>query len=146
MVVWKICKLQLLPILAEIRNMSDRILFSRLLEGLPVFMKVGERSKRGLLSKVSQIIENLVIFGLLITPRNVTFFLISSRVSLFSFNCRSFESNLIRLLILLRLLELQHLIYPRFQTGFGMLGFFTNTGLIQFQVRYFSLICSFLSN
>ena len=43
--------------------------------------------------------------------------------------------------------ELQHLIYPRLSTEFGMLVFFTN--LIEFQVRYlalfllFSVICGF---
>ena len=35
--------------------------------------------------------------------------------------------------------------YPRLSTEFGMLVFFTNLGLIEFQVRYFGLISSFLS-
>ena len=62
----------------------------------------------------------------------------------FSFNCRSSESYLIGPLIVLGLLELQHLIYPRFRTGFNMLGFFTNSGLIRFQVGYLTLSPHFL--
>ena len=34
------------------------------------------------------------------------------------------------------LVGLQHLIYPAFSTGFGMLVFFTNISLMEFQVRY----------
>ena len=37
------------------------------------------------------------------------------------------------------LLELLHLIYPRLLTGFGILVFFTNLSLIEFQVRYLAL-------
>ena len=43
----------------------------------------------------------------------------------------------------LRLLELWHLIYPRLLTGFGMLVFFTNLGLMKFQVRYSALFLFF---
>ena len=39
-----------------------------------------------------------------------------------------------RLLTGLGLLELWHLIYPRLSTGFGMLVFFTNLSLTEFQV------------
>ena len=41
------------------------------------------------------------------------------------------------------LLELQHLIYPRYLTGFGMLVFFTNLSLMEFQVRYLALFLLF---
>ena len=40
-------------------------------------------------------------------------------------------------------LELQHLIYPRVLTGFGMLVFFTNLSIMEFQVRYISLFLLF---
>ena len=52
--------------------------------------------------------------------------------------------ELLGLLIGLGLLELWHLIYPRLLTGFGMLVFFTNLHLMEFQVR--CLISSFFSN
>ena len=39
----------------------------------------------------------------------------------------------------LGLLNLRHLIYPRLLTGFGTLVFFTNSSLIEFQVRYLAL-------
>ena len=47
--------------------------------------------------------------------------------------------ELLGLLIGLGLLELWHLIYPRLLTGFGMLVFFTNLSLMEFQVRYLTL-------
>ena len=43
----------------------------------------------------------------------------------------------------LGLLELWHLIYPRLLTGFGMLVFFTNVSLMEFQVRYLALFLLF---
>ena len=49
--------------------------------------------------------------------------------------------ELLELLTGLGLLELWHLIYPRLLTGFGMLVFFTNLSLKEFQVRY---LASFL--
>ena len=47
--------------------------------------------------------------------------------------------ELLGLLTGLGLLELWHLIYPRLLTGFGMLVFFTNLSLMEFQVRYLAL-------
>ena len=41
------------------------------------------------------------------------------------------------------LLELWHLIYPRPLTGFGMVVYFTNVGLGEFQVRYLALFLLF---
>ena len=41
------------------------------------------------------------------------------------------------------LLKLWHLIYPRLLTGFGMLVFFTNLSLMEFQVRYLALFLLF---
>ena len=39
--------------------------------------------------------------------------------------------------------ELQHLIYPRFLTGFGLLVFFRNLSLMEFQVRSLTLFLLF---
>ena len=61
-------------------------------------------------------------------------------------NCRSSQSCLMELLGLLTdlgLLELWHLIYLRLLTGFGMLVFFTNLSLMEFQVRYLVLFLLF---
>ena len=48
----------------------------------------------------------------------------------------------------LGLLELWHLIYPRLLAGFGMLVFFTNLSLMEFQVKYsvLSLLFSVIDN
>ena len=57
-----------------------------------------------------------------------------------------FSQYLIELLGLLTglgLLELWHLIYPRLLTGFGMLVFFINLRLMEFQVRYLALFLLF---
>ena len=51
--------------------------------------------------------------------------------------------ELLGLLTGLGLLELWHLIYPRLLTGFGMLVFFTNLSLMEFQVRYLTLFLLF---
>ena len=51
--------------------------------------------------------------------------------------------ELLGLLTGLGLLELWHLIYPRLLTGFGMLVFFTNLSLMEFQVRYLALFLLF---
>ena len=52
--------------------------------------------------------------------------------------------ELLGLLTGLGLLKLWHLIYPRLLTGFGMLVFFTNLSLMEFQVRYLALFLLFL--
>ena len=51
--------------------------------------------------------------------------------------------KLLGLLTGLGLLKLQHLIYPRLSTEFDMLVFFTNVGLMEFQVRYLALFLLF---
>ena len=51
--------------------------------------------------------------------------------------------ELLGLLTVLGLLELWHLIYPRLLTGFGMLVFFTNLSLMEFQIRYLALFLLF---
>ena len=66
------------------------------------------------------------MIGLLFAQRNVAFFLISSMV------------------LGLGLLELEHLIYPRLPIVLGMLAFFTNLLVMEFQVRYLALFLLFL--
>ena len=56
---------------------------------------------------------------------------------------QSYLIELLGLLTDLGLLELWHLIYPRLLTGFGMLVFFTNLSLMEFQVRYLALFLLF---
>ena len=51
--------------------------------------------------------------------------------------------ELLGLLTGLGLLELWHLIYPRLLTGFGILVFFTNLSVMEFQVRYLDLFLLF---
>ena len=51
--------------------------------------------------------------------------------------------ELLGLLTALGLLELWHLIYPRLLIGFGMLVFFTNLSLMEFQIRYLALFLFF---
>ena len=92
-------------------------------------------------------LKNLQIIGLLITLRNVAFFLISSldlglldQLQIFS---QLYLIELLGLLTGLELLLLWHLIYPRLLTGFDMLVFFTNLSLMEFQVRYLALFLLF---
>ena len=49
--------------------------------------------------------------------------------------------ELLGFLLNLGLLKLQHSIYPRLSTGFGMLVFFPNLSLMECQVRYLALFC-----
>ena len=82
----------------------------------------------------------------------MAFFLISSIV-LYLFDqlqifSRLYLIELLGLLTGMGLLELWCLIYPRFLTGFGILIYFTNLSLMEFQIRYlalffFSIIDSF---
>ena len=77
----------------------------------------------------------------------MVFFLISSMVlglldQLLIFS-QLYLIELLGFLTGLGLLELWHLIYPRLLTGFGMLVFFTNFGLLEFHGRYFALFLLF---
>ena len=56
---------------------------------------------------------------------------------------QSYPIELLGLLTDLGLLEQWHLIYPRLLTGFGMLVYFTNLSLLEFQVRYLALFFLF---
>ena len=56
-----------------------------------------------------------------------------------TFNLQLYLIELLGLLIGLGLFELQHLIYPRMSTGFGMLVIFTNLIKLEIQVTYINL-------
>ena len=79
----------------------------------------------------------------------MAFFLISSMVLGLHDQLQIFSQlYLIKLLGLLPGLGLlglwwQHLIYPRLLTGFGILVFFTNLSLMEFQVRYLAVFLLF---
>ena len=76
----------------------------------------------------------------------MAFFLISSMVLVLLDPLKIFLQlyliELLGLLLSLGLLEQQYLIYPRILTGFGMLVFFTNLSLMEFQVRHLFLLFS----
>ena len=77
----------------------------------------------------------------------MTFFLNSSMVLGLLDQLQIFSQlyliELLGLLTGLGLLKLWYLIYPRLLTGFGMLVFFTNLSLMEFQVRYLALFLLF---
>ena len=108
---------------------------------VPVVKNVGERSTAknycpvSLLSVVSKVFEKLV------NNRIVDHLEKCSLFSDFQYGFRCLI-ELLGLLTGLGLLELWHLIYPRLSTEFGMLVFFTNLSLLEFQVRYLGLYSS----
>ena len=145
-------------------------MFSRLLEGfvstisfisllsvvlsvVPVFKNVGKRSTAknyhpdSLLSVVCKVFEKLV------NNRIVDHLEKCGLLSDFQYGFRSSRSiadlltvvsdRIARVLTGVGLLELWHLIYPRLLIGFGMLVFFTNLSLMEFQVRYSALFLLF---
>ena len=152
-VVLKNCEPELSYILAELFNkclkescFPDCLKVSTV---VPVFKNVGVRSTAknyrpiSLLSVVSKVLEKFV-------NNRIVDHLEKCGISPdFQYGFRSSRSTadllkvylieLIGLLSGLGLLELWHLIYPRFLTGFGMLVFITNLSLMEFQVRYLAL-------
>ena len=118
-----------------------------MLEGFicgPVFKDVGKSSTAKnycpvILSVASKVSEKHVNNRIIDHLEKLVFFLISSMVldlyQLLIFS-QLYLIELLGLLTGLRLLEQWYLIYPRLLTGFGMLVFFTNLSLMEFQVRY----------
>ena len=120
---------------------------------VPVFKNVGERCTAKnyrpvcLLSVISKVSEKLVNNRIVDHLENCGLF------SDFQCGFRSSRSTadlltvvsdrIARVLSGLGLLELQYLIYPRLLTECGMLVFFTNLSLIEFQVRYLALFLLF---
>ena len=119
---------------------------------VPVFKNVGERSTAknyhpvSLPSVVSKVFEKLV------NNRIVDHLEKCGLLSDFRYGFRSSRSAADLLTVMSDriarafnrswLLELQHLI-SRLLTGFGMLVFFTNLGLMEFQVRYLAIFLLF---
>ena len=120
---------------------------------VPVFKNVGDRSTTknfcpvSLLSVVSKVFEELANNRIVDYLEKCGLFLISSIVLALLYQLLIFLQlyliELLGLLTGLRLLELWHLIYPWLLTGFGMLVFFTNLSLMEFQVRYSTLFLLF---
>ena len=138
-VVLKNFEPQLSHVLADLFHMYlMEPFFSRLFEGL-----ICGPCIRALLQKTTTLLvfflwfvkslKNLWIIGLL---RNMVFY--------FQYNFRLYWSTtdlvylieLLEFLIDLGLVKLQHLIYPRLLTEFGMLAFFTNLSLMEFWLNY----------
>ena len=101
-----------------------------------------------LLSVVSKVFEKLVNNRIVDHLEKCDLFLISSMILSFLDQLQIFSQlyliELLELLTGLGLLELWHLIYPRLLTEFGMLVYFTNLSLMEFQVRYLALFLLFL--
>ena len=120
---------------------------------VPVFKTAGERSTAKnyrpfiLLSVVRKFSEKLVNNRIVDHLEKCGLFLISSMVLGLVSQLQIFSQfYLIELLGLstgLGLLELWYLIYPRLLTGFGILVFYTNLNLVEFQVRYLTLFLLF---
>ena len=96
---------------------------------------------------VSKVFEKLVNNKIVHHLEKCDPFLISSMVlglldqlQIFSQLCLI---ELLEVLTGLGLLELWHLMYPKFLTRFGMLVLFTNLDLMEFQVRYLALFLLF---
>ena len=79
---------------------------------------------------VKKLVNNIIVDHL----KKCVFFLISSMVLGLLDQLQILTAELLWLLAGLGLLELQHLIYPGLFTGFGMLVFFANLSLMEFQV------------
>ena len=121
---------------------------------VPVFKNVGETSSAknyrpvSLLSVVSKVFEKLVNNRIVHNLEKCgLFFLISNMVlgildQLLIFS-QLYLIELLGLLTDLGLLELWDLIYPRLWRGFGILVFFKNLNLVEFQARYLALFLLF---
>ena len=152
-VVLKNCEPELSYVLAELFNKClEESCFPdcwKVSSVVPVFKNVGERSTAknyhpvSLLSVVSKVFEKLV------NNRIVDHLEKCGLFSDFQYGYRSSQSIADLLTVAsdritgLGLLELWHVIYPRLLTGFGMLVFFTNLSLMEFQVRYLVLFLLF---
>ena len=123
---------------------------------VPVFKNVGERPTAknyrpvSLLSVVSKVFEKLVNNRIVDHLEKCDLFsdFFSMVLGLLDQLLIFSQLYLIELLGLLKslgLLELSHLMYPRLLTGFGMLVFFTNLSLMEFQVRYLVSFLLFLA-
>ena len=156
-VVIKNCEPELSYILAELFNkcLKESCFPNcwKVLSVVPVFKNVGGKSTAknyhpvsplSVLSKVFEKLWNYRIFDHLEKCGLLSDFQYSSRSSWSTADLLTVVSNgIARVLTGLGLLELWHLIYPRLLTGFGMLVYFTNLRVIEFQVRYLALFLLF---
>ena len=118
---------------------------------VPVFKNVGKRSTAKNYHPVSLL---SVVFEKLVNNRIVDHLEKCGPFSDFQYGLGLLDQllifsqlyliELLGLLTGLGLLELWHLIYPRLLSGFGMLDFYTNLSLMEFQVRYLALFLLFL--
>ena len=114
---------------------------------VPVFKNAGEMSAAKNCHPVSKVFEKLKNNRIVDHLEKCGLFLMSNMV----LSCLNqlqifFQLYLIELLGFLTgqgLLELWYLIYPMLLTGFGMLVFFINLSLMEFQVRYLTLFLLF---
>ena len=131
--------------------MSEGVLFSRLLEVssvVPVFVNVGERSTAKNYRLVSLLSMVIKFFGNLVNNR-----IVDHLFSDFQYGFRSSRSTADLLTVAFdRIARVFNrsgttrtvaLIYSRLSTEFGMLVFFTNSSLMEFQVRYLALFLLF---
>ena len=112
---------------------------------VPVFKNVWERSTVKNYRPVSLLTVVSKVFEKLVNNRMVDHFQKCDLFSDFQYGFRSFRSTadlpivvsdrIARTFNKSGLLELWYLIYPGLLTGFGMLVFFTNLSLMEFQVR-----------
>ena len=144
----KDCEPEISHILAELfKKCLQESCFSdcwRVSSVVPVLKNVGKGLYPiSLLSVVSKVFEKLVDNRIVDHLEKCGFFLRSSMVLGLLDQLQIFWQlyliELLELLTGLRLLKLQQLIYPRLSTGFGMLVFFTDLNLMEFQVRYLAL-------
>ena len=120
---------------------------------VPLFKNVTERPAAknyhpvSFLSVASKVFEKLVNTRIVDHLEKCDLFLISSMVLGLLNQLQIFSQlyliELLGLLTGLGLLKLWHLIYPRLLTGFGMLVFFTNLSLMEFQAIYLALVLLF---
>ena len=111
---------------------------------VPVFKNVGKRSTAKNYRPVSLLSMVGKVFKKLVNIKIVDHLVKCGPFSDFQYDFRSSQStaDLVtvvpdRIAMALNRSGLQHLIFPRLSTEFGMLVFFTNLGLMEFQVRYF---------
>ena len=149
-VVLKNCEPELSYILAELFNkcLKESCFPNcwKVSPVVPVFKNVGERSTAknyrpvSLLPVVSKVFEKLVNNSII---DHLIFSVVLGLLDQLQIFSQLYLIELLWLLTGLGLLELWHLIYPRLLIGFGMLVFFTNLSLMEFQVRYLALFLLF---
>ena len=96
---------------------------------------VGKVSEKLVYSRIVDHLEKCSVF--------LIFSMVLGLVSQLEIFSQLYLIELLGLLIGMGLLELWHLIYLGLLTGFGMLVFFTNLSLMEFQIRYFTLFLLF---